>query len=240
MACHGTLTTRDVFTHAELLDDLGVSDDVRLRAQRDVARANWYFGGLRVIQQEIRAALGDRAASCTSVLDVGAGSGDALEWIRRWGARRGDTLQLLGVDVCPILLRAARGSGTHSVCGNGFSLPFRSRSVDVVFCSQLLHHFVDGDAVRLLGELDRVARYRVFVCDLRRSRIAAGAFWLASHPLRFHPVTRHDGVASVRRGFTPAELTRLVQAATGRRQPTRRSLGFRLAVSWTPTGTRQP
>jgi ubiquinone/menaquinone biosynthesis C-methylase UbiE len=154
--------------------------------------------------------------------------------MHRAGRRCGVKVTLLGVDLCSALARAACDSGTTSVCGDGLSLPFRSRSVDLVVCSQLLHHFADDDAVRLLGELDRVARHRVIVCDLRRSRIAAGGFWLASHPLGFHPVTRHDGVASVRRGFTAAELTRLVHAATRREPATRRSLGFRLAVSWRP------
>ena len=105
----------------------------------------------------------------------------------------------------------------------------------IVICSQLLHHFTDSGAIQLLREVDRVARHRVIVCDLRRSLVAAGGFWLAAHLLRFHPVTRHDGVASVRRGFTGPELTRLVHAAVGLLPLARPGLGFRLAVSWTPT-----
>jgi ubiquinone/menaquinone biosynthesis C-methylase UbiE len=154
--------------------------------------------------------------------------------IRHAGERHAVSVSLLGIDLSSALARAARDWGTIPVCGDGLSLPFRSQSVDLVVCSQLLHHFTDDDAVRLLGELDRVARHRVIVCDLRRSRVAAAGFWLASHPLGFHPVTRHDGVASVRRGFTAAELTRLVHAATRREPVARRSLGFRLAVSWHP------
>ena len=99
-------------------------------------------------------------------------------------------------------------------------------------CSQLLHHFDDGEIPRVLRELDRVARRHVIVSDLRRSWIAAFGFWLVSWPLGFHRVTRHDGVLSVLRGFTSAELSRHVQAATGQQATVRRHLGFRLTASW--------
>jgi hypothetical protein len=69
---------------------------------------------------------------------------------------------------------------------------------------------------------------------LRRSLVAAAGFWLGSFPLRFHPVTRHDGVVSVMRGFTPSELASIVERATGQRPIVTRRLGFRLTTSWTP------
>jgi hypothetical protein len=77
-----------------------------------------------------------------------------------------------------------------------------------------------------------VARRHVIVSDLRRSWLAACGFWLVSWPLRFSPVTRHDGTLSVLRGFTAAELAHHVQLATGQRATIRRHLGWRLTASW--------
>jgi hypothetical protein len=74
----------------------------------------------------------------------------------------------------------------------------------------------------------------VIVSDLRRSWLAAAGIWLASFPLRFHPVSRHDGVVSVLRGFTPEELRELVRNATGQSPVTRRRLGYRTTASWAP------
>ncbi|MEJ7812861.1 MAG: hypothetical protein WKG32_20775, partial [Gemmatimonadaceae bacterium] len=91
---------------------------------------------------------------------------------------------------------------------------------------------------RLAEELNRVARRLVIVSDLRRSWVAAGGIWLASWALRFHPVSRHDGVVSVLRGFTPAELAELVLAATGRSARVRERLGYRLSAAWEPEGGR--
>jgi SAM-dependent methyltransferase len=120
------------------------------------------------------------------------------------------------------------------VCADAFRLPLRDRSVDVVTCSQLLHHFTEPDGARLLAELSRVARARVIVSDLRRSWLAAAGFWLASWPLGFHPGSRHDGVVSVLRGFTADELRAQVRAACGAAPRVRRRLGWRVTAAWTP------
>jgi hypothetical protein len=101
-------------------------------------------------------------------------------------------------------------------------------------CSQILHHFDDESAGRFLREMNRVAKRAVIVSDLRRSWIAACGFWLVSFPLRFHRVTRHDGVLSVLRGFTAADLQRLIVGATGVAPEIEHRLGWRLTARWTP------
>jgi SAM-dependent methyltransferase len=121
-----------------------------------------------------------------------------------------------------------------AVCADALALPFADGAVDVVTCSQLLHHFADGDAEQLVAELNRVARRVVVVSDLRRSWLAAAGFWLVSFPMRFHAVTRHDGVVSVLRGFTVAELHGIIRAGAGVSPVVTRRLGYRLTARWTP------
>src|SRR3712207_2435558 len=55
--------------------------------------------------------------------------------------------------------------------------------------------------------------------------------------MRFHPVSRHDGVVSILRGFTAGELAALVREAVGVTPVVRRRLGWRLAASWRPSGS---
>jgi ubiquinone/menaquinone biosynthesis C-methylase UbiE len=106
--------------------------------------------------------------------------------------------------------------------------------VDFVTCSQVLHHFADEDARTLLREMHRVARHRAIVADIRRSWVAAAGIWAVSFPLRFHPISRHDGVVSVLRGFTASELRELVRSAVGVTPVTRDRVGFRVTASWRP------
>jgi hypothetical protein len=101
-------------------------------------------------------------------------------------------------------------------------------------CSQTLHHFDDAGAAAVLRELNRVARVRVIVSDLRRSWLAAAGLWIASFPLGFHPVSRHDGVVSIMRGYAGDELLRLVASATGQTPVVRRRIGWRVTATWRP------
>jgi len=150
-------------------------------------------------------------------------------------ARRGITLHTVGIEANEALARAARSEALSTVRADARLLPFADRSIDIVMCSQVLHHFVDHDqALAMLREMDRVARRWVIVSDLRRSWLAAAGIWLASFPLRFHPVSRHDGVVSVLRGFTRTELRDLVRAAVGCDPVVREHRGFRTTARWTP------
>lgn len=221
----------------ELLDDPSVDPELVLRSVRDITRANRAFLGTSAAVAEIArhfAVLGARA----SLLDVGTGLGDVPHAAQRAAAERGIRLDTIGVDCGFALLARARDQLTEVVCASGVALPFSTGSVDIVLCSQTLHHFRDAQASALLRELDRVARVAVVLSDLRRSWIAAGGFWASSFALGFHPVTRHDGVVSVLRGFTDDEMRDTVHAAIGIHPRVRRRLGFRVTTSWTPTHVR--
>lgn len=205
----------------EILDDPGVDPEIRRRSIDDVTRSNKILGGLHAALSALKPLLSDDA----TLLDVGTGLADIPN-----AARKFAHIRTIGVDEAPSLLAAARSRLDFPVCANALSLPFRDRSIDIVMCSQVLHHFEDRDAEALIREMHRVARKAVLISDLRRSWIAAAGFWLVSFPLGFHRVTRHDGVVSVLRGFTPDDLRRLVRNATGEQPTIKRHLGFRLTA----------
>jgi SAM-dependent methyltransferase len=218
----------------EILDDPAVDDVLRKRSLDDVACSNTVFGGARAVLVELGRELDHDAGRTMSVLDVGTGVGDIPARAKEEARARGITISTFGIDLSPCLLYTARENGLTPVCADALALPIASKSVDIAMCSQLLHHFETELTVGVLRELDRVARRRVIVSDLRRSWFAAAGIWAASFPLRFHPVSRHDGVVSVLRGFTLSELSELVFAATRQRPTAHRRLGFRTTASWIP------
>lgn len=218
----------------EILDDPHIDDALRARSLADVARSNTVFGGWRAVRAELAEVLDGRETRSVTLLDVGTGIGDIPTLATESWRASGMTITTFGVDLSACLLQQARDRGIVPICGDALALPIASKSVDIAICSQTLHHFEANDLLVVLRELDRVARERVIVSDIRRSWIAAAGIWLASFPLRFHPVSRHDGVVSVLRGFTPGELRQLVQKATEQTPVARRHLGFRATASWTP------
>lgn len=215
----------------EILDDPRTDPAIRERSLRDVRRSNVVLGGAHAVLSEVKRLLPALGAEAT-LLDVGTGLADVPSGVQIMAARKGVRLATYGVDEAESLARVTRGRLTGSVCADARRLPFADASVDVVTCSQVLHHFEDAEIPHILRELHRVARRAVIVSDIRRSWIAAAGFWLVCWPLGFHRVTRHDGVTSVLRGFTTAELGRHVLDATGRAPRVRRHPGFRVTATW--------
>jgi SAM-dependent methyltransferase len=236
-------------SRAEILDDPAVDAAERERSLRDVECSNVLFGGRRAVMLALRPLFDEIAKSSrataapsarpsrraeASLLDVGTGRAD-LPWrAREIARRRGLALRTVAVDGAFSLVTAARHRVNDAICSDALALPLADSSVDIVLCSQLLHHFDHDRALTLIAELDRVARLRVIISDLRRSWIAAAGFAVAASVLRFHPITRHDGRISVLRGFTEGELGGMVVSATGVQPAIRRRLGYRLTASWTP------
>ncbi|HEX6316222.1 MAG TPA: methyltransferase domain-containing protein [Gemmatimonadaceae bacterium] len=215
----------------EILDDTRDAF-LQRRSHRDIALAHRLFGGVRAVLIELEPYL-DQGSPAT-LLDVGTGTGDIPDRLRREAARRNVSLDVFGLDGRPELVRATREFPVSGVCGDAMDLPFASRAFDFVIASQVLHHFAAQDAMRLIQEMHRVARRRVIIADLRRSWVAVAGLWLISFPLGFHRVSRHDGIVSILRGFEASELRDLVQQAVGVAPSVQRRAGWRVTASWKP------
>ena len=227
----GLLTPRERRRGHELLDDKSTPEEDRERAMDDLARSNRLFGGMTSVLGALRdvwPTLPERA----TLLDVGTGMGDIPSAAVAAARARDVALTTIGVDFYPHHAGLARHRVSASAAGDALALPFADASADVVTCSQLLHHFFGDHPRALIAELHRVARHWVILSDLRRNRMAAAAWLVASKALRFHAITRMDGVTSVLRGFTADELDRLVTDVTGVQPTVRSGVFWRLTATW--------
>ena len=210
---------------------------------RDLRRFNRRLGGVALSVRALEALTADRDE--LSLLDVGTGGADIpLALIEAW-RRRGRRLRVVGIDHRPEVLAAAvlanprlsAADGLELHVGDGTSLPYQDRSFDVAHASLLIHHLEPGAAVTLLREMRRVARRGVIVNDLARGRRAYLGAWLISHLLTSNRFTRHDAPLSVRRAYTPDELSGLLAAAGAREvHRVRGPFGHRYALAAVPPG----
>jgi SAM-dependent methyltransferase len=221
-------------TGTELLDDPAADPVLAAESLGNLARSNRWFGGAAAVRYGLRRALGPVARGTTlSLLDIGTGAGDLPGAARRWAERRGVRLVPIGLERSRVAARLAHGAGVPCAVADAGFPPVREKSVDVVLVSQVLHHHDARSVVRLLRTCDRLARRAVIVADLRRARLGRAAFWIGAQVLGFDPVTVADGMTSIRRGYTAAELRALL-AAAGVRGTVNRRPGYRLVAVWRP------
>ncbi|MBZ5511281.1 MAG: methyltransferase domain-containing protein [Acidobacteriia bacterium] len=189
----------------ELLDSDAATPAEVQQTLADLRRINRWFGGIsttRRMLEQVVARLGKRSSAPTelTLLDVGAGSGDvSLSAARQ--IRPPAQIRVTLMDRMPAHLPR---NGTGTVAGDALALPFLDGSFDLVTCSLLIHHLEREQIVHFVNQALRVARVAVLLNDLRREPLHL-ALMYAGYPL-FARLTLHDGIASVRRAYTPQEL----------------------------------
>jgi SAM-dependent methyltransferase len=218
----------------EALDDPHFPESLARATLEDIATVNRLFGGRAAAGFGLdRLLAGVPPGSRVSLLDVGAGAGDVASALRRRASRRGVDLVPVAVDTHRAAASLCAAAGLATVVAGVEALPVREGGVDLILASQFLHHFSRAAAAELIAAFDRTARLGVIVAEPRRSVGAMAGIWMASLALRLHPITRRDGVLSVRRSFTARELLGLLVAA-GINAPVWRRPGFRLVAAWRP------
>jgi hypothetical protein len=228
----GVLAIRRIGT--ELLDDPAAPAGAVEASLRNIARSNRWFGGAAALRFGLARLLGGSTPTRTlTLLDVGTGLGDLPSTAVRWGARHGVRIRPLGVELNRVAARLASSRGVPTVVACAGRPPLRPKSVDLVSLSMVAHHFEPESVVTLFRICDALARVGVVICDLERTTLSAAAFRVGARLLRFDPVTIADGLTSIRRGFAPSELARLLREAGVPADIARRP-GWRLVATWKP------
>ena len=143
-----------------------------------------------------------------TILDVGTGTSDLLESVPHVRTRVGLDFKI------DHLLLMRNGSRVLRVVGDAQRLPFREGTVDLVTSSHFFHHFSPAENERILAESLRVARKGVAVTDTRRHYVPLLFVQLLGALRLVGRITRYDAPASVRQGYTLAEVRAIAPRAT--------------------------
>ena len=184
----------------------------------ELRRVNRWLGDTKVLHDLFLAQLERRGRQSLSVLDVGAGSGELLRVTARWARETKRKAFLVGLELNKrsaksILEESPEFHEIKSVQADGMHLPFADGAFDYAIQSLTLHHFDDKGAVKILGEMGRVAAGGVFVIDLHRSPMAYFFYTTLGKLLLKNRLLREDGALSILKSWKPAELTLLGREA---------------------------
>lgn len=192
----------------ELLDmNLGTPDDVR-QSMDDLWRVNTLLGGTWTMTRH----LFPRLERGMSVVDVGAGAGQIAAAVAAWAHHNGKPVTVVPLDYARQHITHGNGD-MHRLQADALQLPFAPGSVDYVISSLFLHHFAPQQVTAILCRAFEVARRGVIMSDLMRGRFNELAWHVARPVFARSHITYHDGLASIKRSYTPRELLALAREA---------------------------
>lgn len=188
------------------------------RFLREIAFINRKIGDESAVRETLLREIERENIQNFSVLDVGAGSGELLRVVADFARRQNRQTRLYGLELNARSARAIRDyspdfTEIEGIRADAFRLPFADDAFDYAMCSLFTHHFTDENIVKLLAEMKRVARCKIYVIDLERSAAAYVLFKIFCRVNRLSRLVREDGSLSVLRGFKLDELETLGRAA---------------------------
>lgn len=190
----------------EILDSDQCPAPDRDTSLRDLCRINRWFGGVATTRSMIARVASVSGQRHFSVLEVASGFGEVPRAAASQLAKNGITLDITDLDRMGSHLRR----GHRALAADALALPFRDASFDLVSCSLFAHHLSPDDLSRFAEEAARVSRYAVLINDLIRHPLHLALVY-AGFPLMRSYVSRVDGVASVRRAYTPDEVRQILK-----------------------------
>ena len=216
----------------EQMDAPDLDPAIYARVLHDLARVNrWTFTARSALAFLARAVRGQRHFR---LLDVGFGDGDVLRAVHRWATRRGIAVDLVGVDLNPKSLEAARAATPADMTIDYRIGDYRDQAgpFDFIISSQVAHHMTDGQLDAFIRHMEAEARQGWLICDLHRHGFAYWGYPILARLLRVHRIVREDGRLSIARSFRPAEWCAILSHAGVALEDVtiRRRFSFRLAV----------
>ena len=151
------------------------------------------------------------------ILDVACGDGSMLRRVAGWAKRRNQQVHLMGLDLNPRAIQAAREFPQTSPAIEYLVADVLAYDPttppDVILSAHFTHHLTNPELVRFLQWMERTAVAGWFVNDLHRHPSAFRLFRLLTSFAPWHPIVKSDGLLSIRRAFTLGEWSELLLAA---------------------------
>lgn len=223
----GFLRERDAHALEEM--DLPGCDPARLdRTYAQFSVVNRAVAGWRgIYRTHLRPVLS--ATTVTTLLDIGCGGGDVAILLAAWAQRDRLRLEITAVDPDRRAFEfAGRRKHTRDVTFRQAStaeLAAEGLRFDVVISNHVLHHLDAAGLPQFLAESALLCSGTAIHNDIRRSPAAYALFYAASWAFPGSYI-RADGLTSIRRSYTTAELRAATPPgwAVARRSPFRNLL----------------
>lgn len=219
----------------ELMDDPACDPRELERTYANFDRVNLLVSGWRqVYTRDLRPLLVGPGGA--TLLDIGCGGGDVPRRLAGWAARDGLELRITAIDADERAIRYARAQprppGVTFRRAMSAELRAEGERFDLVTSNHLLHHLSPDEFRALLADTEALCGGPggglAVHGDIERHPLAYAAFRVGTARAFTGSFIHVDGLRSIRRSYTHAELAALAPAGW----EARRQFPFRNLLTW--------
>lgn len=195
----------------ELMDDPRIDFSTLGLVFRDINRINKVLNGNRITINAIRDLVRENPKTSYTIMDMGCGDGNMLRDVALYFRKNKIKGQFIGIDLNSNALKMARELSAQFpeisfLKQNILELEPRELNCDILLCSLTMHHFRNQQIPVFLDKFTQLSHIAVVINDLHRSRPAYYLFKLLGGIFLRTEVARHDGLVSIKSGFSRTEL----------------------------------
>jgi len=217
---------------SELLDKPDIPKNLLIHNLHELDFINRVMGGHAVSLRGIKKLVTDKD-KIYHIVDLGCGSGDAMQVIADWAFKHGYKVRLTGVDVNPDVINYLNQYCKDYPEISGVASDYRDYlntgvSIDIICCSLFCHHLKDDQLAELFTYFKQFTKIGYVINDLHRHWMAYYGVYLITHLLNGSAMSKNDGPISVLRAFKVSEFHQLLHKA----QITNYSISWRWAFRY--------
>ncbi len=198
-------------TDMELMDDPHLEEQTIKEVLQDVNRANQLLGGTRITLQAIKQLVKEYPQEHYTIMDMGCGDGSILREVAAFCKKNHIDARLIGLDLNENSLKIGKKQSAEYpqiqyLKKDILQIEPENLSCDILLCTLTMHHFGYNQIPVILEKFAALAKIGVVINDLDRNKIAYSLFKIFSALFIKTKIARHDGLISVKSGFTKKDL----------------------------------
>jgi ubiquinone/menaquinone biosynthesis C-methylase UbiE len=199
------------------MDDLSLDEGQIKAILKDITVANKWLGGNQITIKALDRLMARYPRKIYTLIDMGCGDGSMLREVAAHFKKKRVEVRLIGLDLNSKSIRIAREiSGTFPNISyfqkDVFSLMPEEFECDILLCTLTLHHFSQEEIRTFIQKFAVLTTIGVIINDLDRNRIAYTLFKVFSLIFVKTKVARHDGLVSIKSGFTKNDFNEFAKS----------------------------